>query len=121
MRAALAALIALAPAAPARAHAFLADATPAVGSTVAAAPSAVTIHFTEELEPAFSTIAVTDAAGHRDDRGSLQVVGGDAARVAVGLRATGPGAYTVEWHATAVDTHRTQGRFTFTVAAPSAR
>ncbi len=115
MREAIILLAALGAAAPAEAHAFLADATPAVGSTVAAVPAAVAIHFTEEIEPAFSTVVVTDAAGHRVDNGSLHVAGGDASRVTIGLKASGPGAYAVEWHVTSVDTHRTQGRFTFTV------
>ena len=72
------------------------------------------------MEPAFTTIVVTDAAGRRVDDGGAPAVpatpDGDASRLAVGLRRLGPGTYTVEWHATSVDTHRTQGRFTFTVA-----
>ncbi len=120
MRAPAIALLALlGTAAPAAAHAFLADATPAVGSTVAAAPVAVAIHFTEQIEPAFSTVAVTDAAGHRVDDGSLHVAGDDASRVTAALKPAAPGTYTVEWHVTSVDTHRTEGRFTFTVALPA--
>ena len=122
MRAAAIVLLALLGAIPraASAHAFLADATPAVGSTVATAPTAVSIGFTEAIEPDFSTVAVTDGAGHRVDRGALRLAAGDAARATIGLGPLGPGTYTVEWHVTSVDTHRTEGRFTFTVA-PVAR
>jgi methionine-rich copper-binding protein CopC len=43
------------------AHAFLEKAAPAVGGTVNAAPKGVTLWFTQELEPAFSTIRVEGA------------------------------------------------------------
>ena len=105
---------------PAWAHAFLANASPAVGSTVRSAPSAVTIHFTEGVEPAFSSITVTDAAGMRVDAGSAQLgAGGDTSLVAP-LKALKPGIYTVLWHATATDTHKTRGSFTFTVSPTAA-
>ncbi len=47
----------------ARAHAFLDHSSPAVGSTVPAAPASIDIWFTQELEPAFSIIEVKDASG----------------------------------------------------------
>ncbi len=98
----------------AEAHAFLRTATPRVGSTVATAPNEVTIDFTESVEPTFSTIAVTDAAGARVDTGPAHLDGGDA-RLAVALKPIAPGLYRVTWRATATDTHRTEGSFTFTV------
>ena len=33
----------------------------------------------------------------------------------VGLKALAPGSYKVRWHALSVDTHTTEGAFTFTV------
>ncbi len=33
----------------------------------------------------------------------------------IGIKADGPGAYHVRWHAVSVDTHKTEGNFTFTV------
>ena len=53
------------------AHAFLDHASPAVGATVPA-PREVSIWFTERVEPAFSGIEVTDAAGARVDQGGTQ-------------------------------------------------
>ena len=100
---------------PAFAHAFLERATPAVGSTVATAPTEVAIEFTEGVEPAFSTIAVSDAAGARVDSGSPKSAPGDDKRLTVGLKPLKPGSYKVEWHATSVDTHKTQGSFSFSV------
>ncbi len=99
---------------PAWAHAFLKTATPGVGSTVAAAPRQVVIDFTEGVEPAFSTITVEDRTGARVDTGGVHLEGGDA-HLAIALKPIGPGTYTVRWHATATDTHKTQGRFRFTV------
>src|SRR5215472_6890504 len=45
------------------AHAFLDHASPAVGSTVHAPPTEVRIQYTENLEPAYSTVRVEDASG----------------------------------------------------------
>jgi copper resistance protein C len=47
----------------AQAHAFLDHASPLVGSTVRSAPHEVTLSFTQNLEPAFSSVQVTDSGG----------------------------------------------------------
>ena len=99
----------------ARAHAFLDHASPAVGSAVPAAPAAVTLWFTQDLEPAFSSVTVADAAGQRVDLGNVQVPPGQPAEMQVGLKPLVPGTYTVSWHVVSVDTHPTEGRFTFQV------
>jgi methionine-rich copper-binding protein CopC len=104
-------LIAFAPIA-ARAHAFLDHASPLVGSTVPAAPHEVALTFTQNLEPAFSTVQVTDSGGARVDQGRAQVSGNT---MTVGLKSLGPGSYKVHWHALSVDTHSTEGAFTFHV------
>ncbi|HEY0206892.1 MAG TPA: copper resistance protein CopC [Acetobacteraceae bacterium] len=100
----------------AHAHAHLRQAEPPVGGTVHAAPAQVELTFSEAVEPRFSTVAVTDAAGAQVDHADLHVAGGDARHLAVSVSALRPGTYTVVWHATAVDTHKTEGSFTFTVA-----
>ena len=104
-------LVALAPVA-ARAHAFLDHASPLVGSTVPAAPHEVVLTFTQNLEPAFSTAQVTDSSGARVDQGKAQVSGNT---MTIGLKALGPGSYKVRWHVLSVDTHSTEGTFTFHV------
>jgi len=101
-------------AAQASAHAFLKTASPAVGGTVSQAPSQVMINFTEGVEPRFSTITVQNAQGTRVETGKPHLMGGDT-HLAVDLKPLPPGTYTVVWHATATDTHKTQGTFTFTV------
>jgi methionine-rich copper-binding protein CopC len=98
------------------AHAYLRRAVPAVGSTVPAAPAVVVCDFTEALEPSFSRLEVFDAAGKRVDAGDMRLAPGDARQMIIGLGKVGPGTYTVIWHAVSVDTHRTEGRFSFIVA-----
>jgi methionine-rich copper-binding protein CopC len=101
-------------AAPAFAHAFLDSAAPPVGSQVATAPHQVAITFTEAVEPHFSTIQVLDPQGGRVDTGNLHTKD-DGKVLTVGVKPLPPGRYAVVWHVTSVDTHKTEGRFTFTV------
>lgn len=98
-----------------QAHAFLDHASPAVGSTVPTAPETVTMWFTQELEPAFTTATVTDASGNTVDTGPAQVDPKDPTELRVALKKLSPGAYTVSWHALSVDTHTTTGHFTFEI------
>jgi copper resistance protein C len=103
-------------ASPAFAHAFLKSSSPPVGANVPVAPKAVTIDFTEGVEPTFSTIEVQDAQGKRVDAGHPHLVNGNQSRLAVDLPKLPPGQYTVTWHVTSVDTHKTEGNFHFTVS-----
>jgi copper resistance protein C len=94
------------------AHAFLDRAEPRVGNTVASPPRQVTLFFTQKLEPAFSNVTVTNAAGERVDTGKPRVSGN---QMSVSLRPGGSGTYHVNWHVLSVDTHTTDGNFTFQV------
>lgn len=100
---------------PALAHSFPKTESPAANSTVATAPEAVTIEFTEALEPHFSSLHVLNAQHHRVDRNDAHLAPNDAKRFSVDLQALPPGTYTVVWHATSVDTHKTHGSYRFTV------
>jgi copper resistance protein C len=99
----------------ARAHAFLDHASPAVGSSLPTAPAAVTMWFTQQLEPAFTTATVSDKSGNRVDAGPAKVDANDPTELRVPLKPLPPGTYTVSWHALSVDTHTTTGHFTFTI------
>ncbi len=99
---------------PAFAHAFLAHASPSAGSETHVPPAAVTIVFTERVEPRFSNIEVRDAAGTKLPTGQPHAQG-KAETLSVDLPKLPPGTYTVIWHATSVDTHKTEGKYTFTV------
>ncbi|MGH7033050.1 MAG: copper resistance CopC family protein [Stellaceae bacterium] len=98
-----------------RAHAYLDRAVPAVGETVAKAPPQTEIWFSEKLEAAFSTIEVFDANGKRVDRGDTRIDPQDGRLLRVSLQPLPPGTYKVQWRAVSVDTHATEGNFTFTV------
>jgi methionine-rich copper-binding protein CopC len=96
----------------AAAHAFLDHAEPRVGNKVATAPREVTLWFTQNLEAAFSTITVTNPAGQRVDTGKPRISG---TQMSVSLRSGGAGTYHVNWRVLSVDTHTTDGNFTFQV------
>jgi methionine-rich copper-binding protein CopC len=95
----------------AHAHAFLDHANPRVGSTVRTAPREVTLWFSQKLEPSFSSAQVHDAAGARVDQGA-RVSG---MQIHLSVRSLPPGAYKVRWRVLSVDTHTTEGSFSFRV------
>ena len=94
------------------AHASLDRAEPRVGNKVASPPRQVTLWFTQKLEPAFSSITVTNAAGERVDTGKPHVSG---SQMSIPIRPGGSGTYRVNWRVLSVDAHSTEGNFTFQV------
>ena len=105
-------LTALSP--PAWAHAFLIKASPPVGSQIPAPPAELTLRFTEGVEPLFCTIQLsgpTGAAIHLP----APTPAGDGQMLVVPVPKLPPGTYTVVWHVTSVDTHKTEGRYQFTI------
>jgi len=98
------------------AHAFLDHADPKVGSTVSTSPAAITIVFTEGVEPKFSRIEVFDENGRKLDTRGLEHPKGD--QLVVALPPLKPGKYKVHWSAVSVDTHATEGTFDFSVESP---
>jgi|SRR3954471_24429603 methionine-rich copper-binding protein CopC len=96
------------------AHAMLDRASPPVGSEVSGSLDAISLTYSEPVEPLFSTVEVTDSQGRRMDTGK-PVAEADGQVLQVKLKPLPPGVYTVVWHVTSVDTHKTEGHFTFTV------
>ncbi|HBK07569.1 MAG TPA: copper resistance protein CopC [Acetobacteraceae bacterium] len=96
------------------AHAFLDRASPAVGSEVSGPPPTLSLTYTEPVEPLFSSIQVTDGNGKRVDQGK-PATRDNGTTLVVRLTPLPPGVYTVTWHVTSVDTHKTEGHFKFTV------
>jgi copper resistance protein C len=94
------------------AHAFLDHAEPRVGNKVGNPPREVTLWFTQKLEPAFSSVTVTGPSGQRVDAGKARVSGN---QMSVSLKGAGAGTYHVNWRVLSVDTHTTDGSFTFQV------
>jgi methionine-rich copper-binding protein CopC len=96
------------------AHAVLDHASPPAGSTAQTAPREVSLTFTQNLEAAFSSVEVMDGSGARVDQGNAAISGNT---MQIGLKALSPGTYRVRWHALSVDTHTTEGAFTFHVGS----
>ncbi len=101
---------------PASAHAFLVKSVPSVGSMVATPPKLLVLSFTEDLEVPFCTVLVTDGMGMNDAAGKPQAVPGHPDEMQVALKIAMQGKIKVTWHALSVDTHKTEGSFSFTVA-----
>jgi methionine-rich copper-binding protein CopC len=97
---------------PGLAHAFLQHADPGAGTTLRAPPQRVALSFNEKLEPVFSGVSVTDASGRNVEAGAAVIAGSS---IVVPIRSLMPGSYRVSWHAVSVDTHRTEGAYSFMV------
>ncbi|MEU5962323.1 copper resistance CopC family protein [Micromonospora parva] len=116
--AALAVVVAvLIPAGPAWAHNSLRAATPARDATVSSAPTEVTLEFMRRLDPAFTTIVLTDAAKRRLSTGEPVVT--DATSTVQVTDTLPNGTYTVAYRVVSVDGHPVQGSYPFTVADPT--
>jgi copper resistance protein C len=98
----------------ANAHAYLDRAEPRVGTSVSSAPRQLSLWFTQNLEPAFSGAEVRDSAGVRVDQGS-RIDPSNRSLMRVSLKPLRPGSYKVHWRVLSVDTHTTEGSFSFQV------
>jgi methionine-rich copper-binding protein CopC len=98
----------------AHAHAYPTHQVPSAGSTVPTSQKEVAIDFDDGLEPAFSSIAVTDAQGKSVTSDKAVVDPANRKHMSVALNALTPGVYAVAWVALAADGHRTQGHYSFT-------
>ncbi len=96
------------------AHAHLVSSSPAVGETVSSA-AMLKITFSEGIELGLSKFEVTGLGG--PVTGSSATLDAGDNKVVL-IRPKAPltaGEYTVHWHVVSVDTHRTEGTYSFTV------
>lgn len=101
------------------AHAFLRASQPAAGATVAVAPAAIALTFSETPDPVLSSVQVVDADGADHVAGPLSVVTEPPATITAPLGNLGVGVYTVSWRAvSAIDGHISVGSFAFGVGTP---
>ena len=96
------------------AHAQLQKATPPVGGTVSP-PSAIQLEFSEGVEPRFSDVTVTGPGGAAALGAPTVEAGHQNVLMVPVANPLAPGHYIVTWRAVSVDSHHTQGAFTFTV------
>ena len=99
------------------AHAFPVREMPRPGAVLATAPPRVVITFTEDVNARFSGITVRTSGGARVDNRDPVRDRRDHKVLSIGVRRPiTPGTYVVQWHALAMDGHRTQGHYDFTVS-----
>jgi copper resistance protein C len=97
----------------AAAHAMLEQASPTAGSIIKTSPREVHLKFSEPLEPRFSKVEVRSATGAVIAVGSAGH--GRSNELAVHVPALHPGKYNVIWKVLSIDSHTTQGNFSFEV------
>lgn len=98
------------------AHAQLTSADPAVGSSIATSPTEIRLTFSEAIEAKLSRIDLMDASDMIDDIASIALDPTNKAVLVAKLKhPLAAGAYMVMWRAVSVDTHKTQGDYTFVI------
>ncbi|SFI39729.1 hypothetical protein SAMN04515618_12140 [Collimonas sp. OK307] len=86
-----------------------------VAGAVVSAPQEVSITYNEGLEPAFSSLVVSNAQGKQVNSAKAEVDATTHKTMRVALPSLPGGVYQVKWVAVADDGHRTQGSYKFTV------
>jgi methionine-rich copper-binding protein CopC len=104
------------PAMAALAHAFLNQAVPPVDGTVETSPKEIRLTFSEGVEPRFSGIELATSDGRAIATGPAIRDAGDDKQLVLAVPLLAPGRYRVSWHVVSVDTHRTEGAYSFAVA-----
>jgi copper resistance protein C len=96
-------------------HAVLQRAEPRVDSLLKRAPDEVQLHFSERLEPAYSSVRVLNDRDAQVDRQDSRVDRANRALLRVTLPPLPPGKYTVRWRVLSIDADVTEGSFTFRI------
>jgi methionine-rich copper-binding protein CopC len=106
--------IALAPAAPAFAHAHVVASTPAANAAIAA-PKKVSVTFNEKLVPAFSKLAVSMVGMKMEVPVKTSVSADGKTLTGVPQGAFMKGSYVLNWTAASADGHKTKGTIPFKI------
>ena len=96
-------------------HSGLQRAEPQAESKLKRPPGEVKLYFSERLEHGYSTVRVHDARGAQVDRQDAHLDPANPRLLWVTLQPLQRGVYTVIWRVLSVDSHVTEGRFTFRV------
>lgn len=100
------------------AHAHLQSQLPAADSTVASAKE-LRLTFSEGVEEKFTKISITSTVGGKTEVEAATISTDPADKKILIVTPTAPlaaGRYKVEWHAVSVDTHKSEGSYSFTVS-----
>jgi methionine-rich copper-binding protein CopC len=98
------------------AHSFPERQSPAAGQTLTSSPSEVAIKYDAPIEKLFARLEVLGPEG-KNESVTKPEVSSDGYTLSVKVGTLKPGEYKVEWGVVCVDTHHTQGSYTFTVAS----
>ena len=97
-------------------HALLRSSDPAANATLATAPRAITLTFTEPPDPKLSSVQVLDATGASHASGPATPVAAGSSTLSVPVGPLPDGVYTVAWRTvSAADGHTAAGSFAFSV------
>ena len=100
----------------AMAHAHLVQATPAADAIVQNPPTALELRFSEGVEAKFTKIEITDGSGK--DVPIQSIASGPGDKKILVVTPTSPfaaGTYKIVWRAISVDTHASEGSYSFTI------
>jgi methionine-rich copper-binding protein CopC len=100
------------------AHSFPESEAPAAGQTLNEPPSEVRIKYDAPIEKLFAQLSVLDSSGQNLAQGA-PTVSDDGYILAVKLPRLKPGNYLVKWRVVGIDTHHTEGSFSFSVVGGS--
>lgn len=108
---------------PAQAQAILLASNPARDAILVSAPGVVSMLFSENLNPTFSTAAVVNSANHRVDLHDAQLSSDDAHEMDISLEDSVPSdVYVVIWQTQSADDGQIQrGSFVFKVMASNGK
>lgn len=98
----------------ASAHSFPEQEIPPAGTTLTEPPAQVTIKYDAPIEKLFASLEVINSAGQNVAMGQPEV-SPDGWKLSVPVNKLQPGEYTVQWRVVCIDTHHTQGSYSFTV------
>jgi copper resistance protein C len=99
------------------AHSFPELQTPSAGATLSQPPAQVIIQYDAPIEKLFASLEVLNSAG-QNEAADKPAVSPDGWKLSVPLNKLPPGEYTVHWSVVSIDTHHTQGSYSFTVEGP---
>jgi methionine-rich copper-binding protein CopC len=100
------------------AHSFPETESPSAGAKLASSPSEVTIKFDAPIEKLFAKLEVIGADGNNAAVDAPQI-SDDGFHLTVKVGALKPGDYTVKWAVVGIDTHHTNGAYTFSINSGS--
>jgi methionine-rich copper-binding protein CopC len=106
--------VALAPAAPALAHAHVVASTPAANAAIAA-PKQVSVTFSEKLVPAFSKLEISMAGMDMNVPVKTAVSKDGKTMTGTPQGAFMKGSYVINWSAASVDGHKSKGSIPFKI------